>query len=45
VTDEFIDLARADPRSADEERRLDELKVELARRVLAGPAADVFDVG
>jgi hypothetical protein len=42
VTDEFIDLARTDPRSAAQERRLDELKLELAERVLARPAAEVF---
>jgi hypothetical protein len=45
VTDEFIDLARTEDRSADQERRLDALKLELAERVLARPADEVFDVG
>lgn len=44
VTDEFIDLARVEDRSADQEQRLDELKAELAQRVMASPAAAVFDV-
>jgi hypothetical protein len=44
VTDEFIDLARAQKRSANDERRLDELKAELAQRVMAAPAEAVFDV-
>jgi hypothetical protein len=44
VTDEFIRLARAETRDADEERRLDELKLELAERVLARSAGEVFEV-
>ena len=44
VTDEFIDLARTEDRSADQERRLDALKLELAERVMARPAGEVFDV-
>ncbi len=44
VTDEFIDLARADPRSGEQERRLDGLKREMADRVMASPAAEVYDV-
>ena len=43
VTDEFIDLARTENRSTGEGRRLDELKRDLAERVLARPAAEVFD--
>ena len=43
VTREFIDLARAEQRSADQERELDALKLALAARVLARPAAEVFD--
>ncbi len=43
VTDEFIDLARTDPRSAGQERRLDVLKREMAERVMARPAAKVYD--
>jgi hypothetical protein len=45
VTDEFIDLARTANRSGLQESRLDELKAHLARRVIATPAADVYDVG
>jgi hypothetical protein len=45
VTDEFIDLARAERRDADEERRLDALKREMAGRVLAHPASEVYDAG
>jgi hypothetical protein len=45
VTDEFIDLARTDPRDADQERRLDRLKQELAERVMSRPASDVYDAG
>lgn len=44
VTEEFIDLARKDGRSADEEARLDVLKAELAERVMGGTAADMFDL-
>ena len=35
VTDEFIDLARTDPRDAVQEARLDELKADLAERVMS----------
>ena len=45
VTDEFIDLARTDPRNAGQERRLDVLKLEMAERVMATPAEDVYDTG
>lgn len=44
VTDEFIDLARTEGRDAGQERRLDELKRELAERVMASEPGDVFDV-
>ena len=44
VTDEFIDLARTENRTAGQEARLDELKAELAQRVIATPAAEVFDI-
>ena len=40
----FIDLARADRRTAEQENRLDELKAELAQRVMATPAAAVYDL-
>jgi hypothetical protein len=44
VTDEFIDLARTDDRSDEQEHRLDDLKARLAQRVMATRAADAFDV-
>lgn len=44
VTDEFVDLARKEGRSAAEERQLDELKRGMAQRVMASAAADVYDV-
>ena len=44
VTDEFLDLARAEDRAAEQERRLDVLKREMAERVLAQPAEAVYDV-
>lgn len=43
VTDEFIDLARTEERTPDQEARLDVLKLELADRVMARPAAEVYD--
>lgn len=43
VTDEFIDLARAQNRTAQQERQLDALKARLAYRVLSSRTADVFD--
>ena len=43
VTDAFIDLARTDDRTPEQERRLDELKLELAAAVMARPAAEVVD--
>ena len=44
VTEEFIDLARSQDRSAAQERRLDELKIDLAQRVMGAPAEDVYDI-
>jgi hypothetical protein len=44
VTDEFLDLARAEGRNAEQEGRLDVLKREMAERVLAEPAERVYDV-
>ena len=44
VTDEFIDLARTENRSDAQEQRLDELKAQLAQRVMSSPAAHVYDV-
>lgn len=45
VTEEFIDLARTEHRSPEQERQLDEFKAQLARRVLSADAAELFDVG
>jgi hypothetical protein len=44
VSDEFIDLARAQNRTDSQEARLDELKMQLAQRVMSTPAVDLFDV-
>jgi hypothetical protein len=44
VTDEFIELARREGRSAEEEVRLDLLKREMADRVMAAAAGDVYEV-
>jgi hypothetical protein len=43
VTDEFIDLARTEDRFEAQERRLDQLKRELAERVMRTAAHDVFE--
>lgn len=43
VTDEFIDLARTQQRTADQEQHLDTLKREMAERVMARRAGDVYD--
>lgn len=43
VTAEFIDLARTQERSPDQERRLDALKREMSERVMARPAGEVYD--
>ena len=39
----LIALARREPRSPDEERELDRLKLEMCRRVMAAPADAVYD--
>jgi hypothetical protein len=44
VTAEFIDLAGKPVRTHPEEAHLDQLKVQLAERLLAAPAEDVYDV-
>ena len=44
VTEEFIDLARTDERTAEQEQRLDTLKQEMADRVMATPAHEVYAV-
>jgi hypothetical protein len=43
VTDEFIDLARAENRDDAQEKRLDELKAKLAQRVVSTAHENVFD--
>lgn len=43
VSDEFIDLARAPRRTPDQERRLTALKRDMAARLDALPAAEVYD--
>jgi hypothetical protein len=45
VTDEFIDLARTEKRTDEQESRLDELKAQLAQRVMATPPTELFDIG
>jgi hypothetical protein len=44
VTEEFVDMARKNDRSAEDDARLDELKQEMATRVMSSPAADVYEV-
>jgi hypothetical protein len=44
VTAGFIDLAVRADRDAAEEAHLDQLKAQLARRLLGAPAEDVYDV-
>lgn len=44
VTNEFIELTRRHHRTAPEERRLDAMKAEMAARVMAAPASDVYEV-
>jgi hypothetical protein len=43
VTDEFIDLTRREARTAPEECRLTAMKAEMAARVMAAPASDVYE--
>jgi hypothetical protein len=44
VSEEFVDLARTENRTDEQEQRLDELKAQLAQRVIAAPAAEVYDI-
>lgn len=44
VVEEFIDLARRTDRTPDGERRLSVLKQEMADRLMARPAVEVYDV-
>jgi hypothetical protein len=42
VTDEFVDLARTEPRTPEQEVRLTTLKAEMAERVMDAPADAVY---
>lgn len=42
VTDEFVDLARTEARTPEQETRLTALKAEVAERVMAAPADAVY---
>jgi hypothetical protein len=44
VTDEFAGLAFKSERTGEEDARLEVLKAEMAERVMAAAAADVYDV-
>ena len=44
VTDEFVDLARKEDRDAAEEERLGVMKLQMAERVMAHPADEVYEV-
>ena len=44
VTEEFIDLARTQKRTPQQEAQLDALKSQLAQRLLTTPADEVYDV-
>ena len=44
VSDEFIDLTRRQTRTAAQERRLATMKSEMAARVMAAPANDVYEL-
>jgi len=44
VTDEFIDLARAENRTDEQERRLDDLKARLAQFLMSAASVDVVDI-
>ena len=45
VTDEFIELARTEPRTPEQESRLTALKAEMADRVMSAPADAVYRAG
>jgi hypothetical protein len=44
VPDEFIELARKDGKSHDEQARLEQLKLEMVDRLMGLPADEVYDV-
>jgi hypothetical protein len=43
VPDEFIALARTDPRSAEQEERFAKLKLDMVEHVMSLPADEVYD--
>jgi hypothetical protein len=45
VPDEFIALARTDPRSDEQEARFSALKLAMVEHVMALPADEVYDLG
>ena len=44
VPDEFIDLARTDPRSDEQEARFAQLKLDMVKHVMSLPPEEVYDV-
>ena len=44
VDDEFIDLAGTEPQTEAQQHRLDTLKAQLAQRIMATAAAEVFEL-
>lgn len=42
ITDEFVDLARTEPRTPEQQTRLTALKAKMAERVMAAPADAVY---
>lgn len=44
VPDEFIALARTDPRTPEQEERFAKLKLDMVEHVMSLPAAEVYDV-
>jgi hypothetical protein len=44
VSEEFVDLARAENGTDEQEQRLAELKGQLAQRVMSSAAAEVYDI-
>jgi hypothetical protein len=45
VPDEFIALARTDPRSEKQDERFAALKLEMVERVMGLPAEEVYEIG
>jgi hypothetical protein len=42
ITDEFVDLARTEQRTTEQQTRLTAIKAEMAERVMAAPADAVY---